>query len=359
MEYMKRAIELAKMGEGKVNPNPLVGAVIVKNGKIIGEGFHRYFGGPHAEIDAINNATESVEGADIYVTLEPCSHYGKTPPCALALVKHKFNSVFIGTKDPNPLVAGKGIKILEDAGIHVFCGICEQECIKLNEVFLKYIETKLPFVVMKTGVTLDGKIATVTGESQWITDEKSREYVHKLRNSLSGIMVGVNTVIADNPKLTSRIEGGRNPIRIITDSTLRTPENSNVLDISTGRCIIAVSEKADSEKCRRFEEKGIEIIKVGKNQVDLKELMKILGNMGIDSILIEGGGELNFSALKEGIVDKVITVIAPKILGGKEAKTSVMGKGIEHISDAVELSDITVKNIFNDTVITGYVKKKQ
>lgn len=358
MDYMKRAIELAKFGEGAVNPNPLVGAVIVKNGKIIGEGYHKYFGGNHAEVEAINNATESVCGADIYVTLEPCSHYGKTPPCALKIVECKFKNVFIGSKDPNPLVSGKGIKIIEDAGINVYTGICEKECNKLNEVFFKYIKTKKPFVVMKTGTTLDGKISTVTGESKWITNEKSREYVQKLRNSLLGIMVGVNTVIKDNPRLTTRIEGGRNPIRIIADSTLRTPENANVLDVSQGRCIIAVSQKADASKCERFKQKGVEIVVAGDEKVDLKKLMKILGGMGIDGILLEGGGELNFSMLKEGLVDKVITIIAPKIFGGKLAKTSVMGEGIENINDAFNLKDITVDNIENDIVITGYVEKR-
>ena len=357
MEYMKRAIELAKLGEGKVNPNPLVGAVIVKNGKIIGEGYHKYFGGNHAEIEAINNATEDVRGADIYVTLEPCAHYGKTPPCAEAIVKMGFKNVYIGSKDPNTLVSGKGIEIIKNAGINVVCGVMEDECTKLNEVFFKYIQEKTPFVVMKFATTLDGKISTVTGQSKWISNDYSREYVHKLRNSLMGIMVGINTVIKDNPSLTARIDDGRNPIRIIVDSKLRIPENSKVLDTSNGRCIIAVSENFDKKKAKELEEKGVEIIVSGKERVNLKKLMIILGSMGIDSILLEGGGELNFSALEEGIVDKVIAFISPKIFGGNTSKTSVGGLGIEDINKSFKLRDLSFSDMKGDIMITGYIEK--
>ena len=362
INYMKKAIDIAKKGAGKVNPNPLVGAIIVKNGKIIGEGYHKYYGGNHAEVEAINNAIESVENADLYVTLEPCSHYGKTPPCVKKIIENKIKRVFIGTKDFNPVVCGNGIKILEQNKIEVFYDICKNECLQLNEIFFKYITTKTPFVLMKTAMTIDGKIATKTGKSKWISNEESRKYVHKLRNDYSAIMVGINTIIADNPKLDSRIENAKNPIKIIIDSNLRIPENSNVLDTSNSRCIIATSESPKNyQKIQYLKNNGVEIIQVGIQRVNLKKLMTILGNMGIDSILLEGGGELNFSALNENIVDKVISFISPKIFGGNTAKTPVMGEGINEVEKAFQLYNTSIDTIYdNDSknfVITGYLKK--
>lgn len=219
-EYMRLAIEIAKKGAGKVNPNPMVGAVIVKDERVIGQGYHKYYGGNHAEVNAFENLSDNPEGATIYVTLEPCSHYGKTPPCVDKIIANKISKVVVGTLDPNPLVEGRGIKALKEAGIEVITGVLEEECKKLNEVFMKYILCKRPFVVLKTAMTLDGKIATESGESKWITSDKSRQEVHKLRNKLSAIMVGVNTVIKDNPELTCRLEGGKNPVRIIVDSKI-------------------------------------------------------------------------------------------------------------------------------------------
>lgn len=358
MDYMKRALYLAQKGRGYTSPNPIVGAVIVKDGKIIGEGWHEKYGGNHAEINAFKNAKENIEGAEMYVTLEPCSHYGKTPPCALAIVEHKIKKVYIGTLDPNPLVAGKGVKILKDAGIEVVVGINEKECKEANEIFFKYITKKEPFVVMKIAMTLDGKIASFTGNSKWITCDESRKYVHKMRSDLSAIMVGINTVITDNPFLTSRLENSRNPIRIIVDSNLRIPENSNVLNINNNdRCIIATTENVENEKKERLKNRGIEIIQISKreNRVDLKLLMKELGKLEIDSILLEGGGTLNFAALNDNIVDKVVAFIAPKIIGGYNSKTPVEGKGFEKMSEAIMLKDIKFKRFNDDIMISGKI----
>lgn len=357
-EYMKLAIELAKKGKGRVNPNPLVGAVIVKDGKIIGKGYHEKCGTNHAEVNAFLSAKESVEGATMYVTLEPCSHYGKTPPCADKIVEKKIAKVVIGMTDPNPLVSGRGIKKLEDAGIEVVTGVLEDECKKVNEVFIKYISKKVPFVVLKTAMSLDGKIATASGESQWITCEESRLKVHELRNELSGIMVGVNTVIKDNPSLTCRIENGRNPRVIVVDSKLRIPIDSNVvINNKNNGLIIATTENCDKDKMLKLEEMGVTIFKIqAKNgRVDLKKLMIELGNIGVDGILLEGGSTLNYSALEEGIVDKVQVYIAPKIIGGEKAKTPVGGIGIEKLKDHFKVKNIQVSKIGQDILIEGYI----
>lgn len=357
-QYMRRAIELAKKGEGYTKPNPLVGAVIVKDNKIIGEGYHQFYGGPHAEINAFRNALEDVKGGKMYVTLEPCSHYGKTPPCALAIVESGIKEVVIGMKDPNPLVAGRGIRILEEAGIKVTCEVLEEEVKELNEIFIKYITTKLPFVIMKTAMTLDGKIAAHTGDSKWITNELSRQYVHKIRNKVSAIMVGIGTVLTDDPMLTTRLEDkeGADPIRVIVDSYGRIPLEAKVLNIdSEAKTIIAVTEKASKEKIKKIESKGAEVLIIPEknNKVDLKHLMKELGERDIDSILLEGGSTLNYSALNEGIVDKVISFVAPKIIGGGKAKTPVGGEGREYMKDAIALENIKVSRFGEDVVIQG------
>ncbi|MDD7795222.1 bifunctional diaminohydroxyphosphoribosylaminopyrimidine deaminase/5-amino-6-(5-phosphoribosylamino)uracil reductase RibD [Clostridium sp. 'White wine YQ'] len=356
--YMRKALELARKGVGKVNPNPLVGAIIVKDNKIIGQGYHEFYGGPHAEVNALSSAVESVEGSTVYVTLEPCHHYGKTPPCVDALIKNKVAKVVIGQKDPNPLVAGKSINKLLEHGIEVEVGILEEECKKLNEVFNKFIVTKKPFVVLKSAISLDGKIATHTGESKWITGEEAREEVQELRNSLSGIMVGVDTVIMDNPLLTCRMANGRNPKRIIVDSRLRIPLDSKVLVVNEdSNCIIATTQKAPKEKVDILRNKGIEVIilpeKDGK--VNLKDLVVELGKKNIDGILLEGGGTLNFSALKEGIVDKVQYYISPKIIGGRDAKTSVEGEGVNKIEECFRLNKVTTRIVGEDILVEGYI----
>jgi len=359
---MRRALELSKKAVGFVNPNPLVGAVIVKNNKIIGEGYHEYFGGPHAEVNAFANASQDVEGATIYVTLEPCSHFGKTPPCADAIVRNKISKVVIGMIDPNPLVAGKGIEILKNNGIEVITGILDMEIKKTNEIFIKYISEKLPFCIMKTAMTLDGKIATAIGESKWISNEKSRVYVHELRQRVSGIMVGIGTVLSDDPELTTRREDklSLNPIRIIIDSKARLPMDAKVLkcDEKT-KTIIVTTEFAKESKLEEIKQKGVEVIVTPSknNRVDLNYLMRELGGKGIDSILIEGGSTLNYSALEEGIVDKVISFISPKIFGGTSGKTPVGGEGIKHVKDAIKLTDTQVTRFDEDIMIEGYIEK--
>ncbi|ABR47235.1 riboflavin biosynthesis protein RibD [Alkaliphilus metalliredigens QYMF] len=361
-QYMRKAIELAKKGTGHTNPNPLVGAVIVKNNKVIGEGYHHYYGGPHAEVDAFNNATEDVKGATMYVTLEPCSHYGKTPPCAKAIVEKGIAQVVIAMRDPNPLVAGNGIGILRESGIEVISEVLESEAKNLNEIFVKYITTEMPFCILKTAMTLDGKIATATGDSKWITNEESRQYVHEIRHQVSSIMVGIGTVLVDDPQLTTRLHNqeGSDPIRVIVDTEAKTPLWAQVLQLSSKvRTIIATTEKADPNKIKALEEKGAEviIIPLKNNQVDLKCLIQQLGAKGIDSVLIEGGATLNDSALQEGIVDKVVSFIAPKIVGGAKAKTPVGGDGIKYMKDAIQLTDIQVRKFGQDIMIEGYLGK--
>ncbi|SKA78437.1 diaminohydroxyphosphoribosylaminopyrimidine deaminase [Caloramator quimbayensis] len=359
--YMKRALELAKLGEGYTNPNPLVGAVIVKDGKIIGEGYHERYGGPHAEINAFKNAKDDVKGSTLYVTLEPCSHYGKTPPCADAIIEKKIKRVVAAMKDPNPLVAGKGLEKLIKSGIEVRLGVLEDEAKKLNEIFIKYITTKTPFVILKSAMTLDGKIASFSGDSKWITNEKSRDYVHSVRQRVSAIMAGIGTVINDNPHLTARKEGNviKDLTRIIVDTNLKIPLNSNVLDTKVSKTIIACSEYADNNKIEKLKNLGVYIIKtpLKDNRVDIKYLIKSLGELNIDSVLLEGGGILNFSALKEGIVDKVMIFIAPKIIGGESSKTPVEGEGFEFIKDAVKIEDISIKSFDEDILYEGYIKR--
>lgn len=365
-KYMKRAIELSKLGIGYTYPNPLVGAVIIKNGKIIGEGYHAFYGGPHAEINAFKNAIEDVKGATMYVTLEPCSHYGKTPPCAEAIVRNGIKEVVIGMKDPNELVSGRGIEILKQNGIKVTLGVCEEEIRNLNEIFIKYITSKLPFCILKTAMTLDGKISTVTGDSQWISNEISRQYVHEIRHRVAGIMVGIGTVIQDDPSLTTRLKDkkggkGRDSSRIIVDTRARIPLEAKVLNLdSDAKTIIATTELASKSKIQALKEKGAEIIMTPiKNRgVDLSYLMKELGKMNIDSVLLEGGSTLNYSALEEGIVDKVISFISPKIIGGTDAKTPVGGEGKHSIKNAIMLENIKVSSFEEDIVIEGYIKGK-
>ncbi|MGL4773257.1 MAG: bifunctional diaminohydroxyphosphoribosylaminopyrimidine deaminase/5-amino-6-(5-phosphoribosylamino)uracil reductase RibD [Clostridium sp.] len=358
--YMNIALDLAKMGRGKVNPNPLVGAIIVKDGKIIGRGFHEKYGEAHAEVNALKNAKEDVEGATMYVTLEPCSHYGKTPPCADRIIESKLSRVVIGMVDVNPLVSGNGVRKLQSAGISVTIGVLKDECKKLNEVFIKYITMKEPFVVLKSGMSLDGKISTYSGESKWITGEEARRDVHNLRSDLTAIMVGINTVIMDNPQLTCRVQGGRNPIRIIVDSTLRIPRECEILkNASEIKTIIAITENANQDKVNYLEELGVAVIRTKSinRKVNLKELMGKLASKNIDSILLEGGATLNYSALESGIVDKVIMYISPKIIGGEKSKTPVGGRGIEVLKDAFNIQALTTSIIGDDILLQGYIER--
>lgn len=356
---MERALELAKKGSGKVNPNPLVGAVIVKDNEIIGEGYHECYGEAHAERNAVKNAIKPVEGSTIYVTLEPCAHYGKTPPCVDLIIEKNFKKVVIGMLDPNELVAGKSIEKLKKHGIEVIVGIKEEECKRMNEIFIKYITSKTPFIVLKSGMSLDGKIATYSGESKWITSKESREDSQNLRNRLHSIMVGVNTVIEDDPELTCRINTEKKLTRIIVDSNLRIPLDSKVVKNQDKLTVIATTLSADENKKQALRDLGLKVIEVPEKngRVDLKEFVKKLGKEGIDSILIEGGGTLNFSALEENIVDKVIFYIAPKILGGEHSKNSISGRGFSRLDDAVKLKDINYRTIGEDLVVEGYIYK--
>ncbi len=353
------AIDLSKKGYGTVNPNPLVGAVIVKNGEIIGEGYHEYYGGHHAEINAINNAKESVKGATMYVTLEPCNHYGKTPPCTNRIIKEQFSRVVIGILDPNTIVNGKGIEKLRQAGIVVETGIMKDEINIVNEVFIKYITTKQPFCAMKTAMSLDGKISTYTGNSKWISNEKSRKWVHELRHRYSGIMVGVNTIIKDDPDLTDRsdYEIKKHPVRIVLDSNGRTPLNSKILNTSYAKTIIAVTENANSKFIKSVNKNGAKVIICPKkdNRVNLSYLMNELGKQSIDSILLEGGSTLNFSALKEGVVDKVFSFIAPKLIGGDTSKMPVGGLGFDSLEKAISLNIKNIKRFDQDILVEAYI----
>lgn len=361
--YMKQAVELAGRGMGFVNPNPLVGAVIVKDDQIIGRGWHEYFGGPHAEVNAIKDANGNTENATIYVTLEPCSNYGKTPPCSREIIRNKFSRVVAGCMDPNPLVAGRGIEMIRNAGIEVQSGILEKEVKELNEVFFKFISTQIPFVVMKTAMSLDGKITTKTGDSKWISGEESRKRVHELRNQYSGIMVGINTVIEDDPLLNVRDINGntKNPIRIVVDSKARTPLEAKIINSpEIAPTIIAVTDQAPNEKLNLLKEKEVQVIvcSAQNNRVDLRFLMQELAKQNIDSILLEGGGTLNFEAIQQGIVDKVIVFIAPKIIGGAETITPVEGRDISRLANTVELENLKTIQSGQDIMIEGYLKRK-
>ena len=360
-EYMLRAIQLAKKGEGWTNPNPMVGAVIVKDGRIIGEGYHKKCGELHAERNAIASLTESAEGATIYVTLEPCCHYGKTPPCTEAIIEQKIKKVVIGSRDPNPKVAGKGAQILRESGITVVQDFMREECDRLNPVFFHYITTKTPYVVMKYAMTLDGKIATKTGASKWITGEAARAEVQHMRHRYMGIMAGIGTVLADDPMLNVRIPGLKSPVRIICDSGLRIPMDSQIVKTAKEyRTIVAYAGEHSGEGCKEAEEKeeqlhtaGVETVSVpdADGRVDLGKLMEYLGKQGIDSVLLEGGGTLNDAALSAGIVNEICAFIAPKIFGGAGAKTPVSGIGVAHPAEAVMLTLRQVETIGDDLML--------
>ena len=362
-EYMLRAIELAKRGIGAVNPNPLVGAVIVRDNTILAEGWHEQYGGLHAERNAIKQFYEkktdgTLQGAILYVTLEPCCHYGKTPPCTEAIIENGFQKVVIGSDDPNPLVAGKGIQMLRNAGIEVVTQMMQAECNKLNDVFFHYIQSKTPYVVMKYAMTMDGKIATHTGKSKWITGEKARQNVHKDRNCFMAIMTGVGTVIADDPMLNCRLpEGGRNPIRIICDTNLRTPIESQIVLTAKEIPTIIATACTDYEKQKQYLDRNCEIIELPillpEKTIDLKALMIALGERKIDSVFLEGGSSLNFSALKSGIVNKVQAYIAPKMFGGAEAKTPIGGIGFGEVEEGIKLKNIQISLFDNDILVEG------
>ncbi len=364
-KYMRLALRLAIKAKGRTSPNPLVGAVIVKDNRIIGRGCHRRAGEPHAEINALNMAGERARGATLYLNLEPCAHFGRTPPCTKRIISSRIKEVVIAMIDPNPLNCGRGVKKLRKAGIEVKVGVLEEEAKKINEAYTKYITTKKPFVILKTAMSLDGKIATKTGDSKWITNEKSRKYVHKLRREVDAILVGIETVLKDNPRLTSRIQDPgsripvRNPIRIVVDSKARIPLRARVLN-KKAPTIIATTKFALKRKIEALRKKGVKvlIIKDRDKKVNLKKLLKKLGELEVTSLLVEGGGKINASFLENSLVDKVLFFIASKIIGGEEALTPVEGGGIERIKDAIKLKDISVKRFEEDVLIEGYVANR-
>ena len=360
-KYMARALQLALRGAGHTRPNPMVGAVLVKDGRIIGEGWHKQYGGPHAEVNAFASATEDPEGATLYVSLEPCSQYGKTPPCADLIIRKKVARVVAALEDPNPLVSGRGFRKLRANGIRVTVGVLAEEARHINDVFLTYVTRKRPFVLYKAAMSLDGKIACHTGESQWISSEKSREEVQRLRGILSGIMVGAGTVIADDPRLTCRMEEYENPARIIVDGKLRVPVESRIFH-EPGRNIILTTSEAYPEKKKALENLGVEMIEADSEEpgkVDLKSAMLALGIKGIDGILLEGGPTLAASALEAGIIDAVRFYIAQKIIGGREAPSPFAGTGAAHMNEVVPLTDAVYGTSGDDLWIQAYIQREK
>lgn len=352
-KYMRQAIALALKGTGRVNPNPLVGAVVVKDGRVIGEGYHQQYGCPHAERNALAACTESPAGATIYVTLEPCCHHGKNPPCTEALIQAGISRVVVGSADPNPLVAGKGIAQLKAAGIQVEEGFLQAECDAINFIFFHYITTNKPYLALKYAMTADGKIACHTGASRWITGEVARHHVHQLRNKYAAIMVGTGTVLADDPELTCRIENGNNPVRIVCDTQLRTPLSSKL--VTTAKEVPTIIATCCQEESRHkpYQEAGCQVLVVpAKNGgVDLQALVHRLGQEKIDSVLVEGGGQLNWSLLQAGLVQRVYTYIAPKIFGGAAAKSPVGGIGVDNPQQAFQMRVVATQQLGEDFLL--------
>ncbi|PKM88904.1 MAG: riboflavin biosynthesis protein RibD [Firmicutes bacterium HGW-Firmicutes-12] len=360
--FMRLALELAGKARGRTSPNPLVGAVVVKDGRIIGRGYHKKAGTDHAEVHALLEAGDKAEGADLYVTLEPCNHYGRTPPCTESIIRAGIKRVFIALQDPNPLVSGQGIQKLRSCGIEVYERIMEEEAKLQNEVFLKYISTKLPFVALKTAISLDGKIATETGDSKWITGEEARFHGHMLRNTYDAIMVGIGTVVADNPSLTCRLPNGdgRDPVRIIVDSKLSISLEAQVLHHnSSAPTLVATTAQASKDRIKAVEKWARVLIVNDGPLVSLQDLLRNLGEQEISSVLVEGGGHLNGSFLREQLVDKFYFYVAPKLIGGARAPGPFQGNGILELENAVEISKLSLKPLGNDILFTGYPRTKE
>ena len=351
--YMQRALKLARRGEGMVSPNPLVGAVIVKGDRIIGEGYHRRFGGPHAEIEALRHATGNVKGATLYVTLEPCCHHGKTPPCTESIIAAGIDRVVAGTADPNPLVAKKGIARLRRHGIETTVGVLTKECARLNERFFAFMRTGVPFLTLKFAQTLDGRIACANGHSRWISSAPSLKFAHRLRAVHDAVLVGVGTVIGDDPLLTVRLARGRNPLRIVVDSSLRIPPDAGILkNQDATKTIIAATGKAGAAKRARLEKMGIEILSINadhEGRVHLKKLLAQLGERGISSVLVEGGATLITSVLRQKLADRLVAIIAPKIVGA--GINAVGDLEIEKMDDAIMLTDREIYRRGDDLVV--------
>lgn len=355
-KYMKECLELARLGEGYVSPNPLVGSIVLdKDGNVVGRGYHEKYGEAHAEINALNQAGIKAEGGTIYVSLEPCFHHGKTPPCIDRIIKEKLKTLVVGMTDPNPLVSGKSIQKAKNAGTEVIEGVLTKECEKINEIFIKNITQNKPFIALKTASTIDGKIATSTGNSKWITSEAAREEVQRLRNKYDVIVTGSETVIVDDPSLTCRQKGGRNPVRVIIDSTLKAPPTSKVYNDDGTKVIIATSENIDKNKLKIYPE-HIEILRCPLNKDNKIDLEYLVQKLKVSSILVESGGNLNGAFLKYNLIDKIYFFIAPKITGDNSSKSSFEGIEIKNISESKEFVFGEIKNFSPDIMIEGYLK---
>lgn len=361
-KYMRMALELAARGAGYVSPNPMVGAVVVKDGQVVGQGYHKVVGGPHAEVNAIDDAGENARGATIYVTLEPCNHHGRTPPCTRKILDAGIGQVVVAMADPNPHVAGGGNDFLISRGLDVTCGVCEAEAVELNEVFIKFTKTRQPYVVLKMAATLDGRIATRTGDARWVTGPKARAFVHRLRHQVDAIMVGVGTVMADNPELTTRFDSGEgvDPVRVILDTHLGTSPEARLLNqSSSAETIIVCGPDAPDENKKRLKDKGASILDLPleDQRIDLAALMVQLGARDITSVLVEGGAQVAGAILKAGMVDKVHFFYAPKILGGGDGVSMLAGQGPEMMGECLPLNGVDVSRVGDDILVSGYLDR--
>ncbi|WP_332697396.1 bifunctional diaminohydroxyphosphoribosylaminopyrimidine deaminase/5-amino-6-(5-phosphoribosylamino)uracil reductase RibD [Halalkalibacter lacteus] len=358
IDYMKLALELAKSTQGQTSPNPMVGSVVVKDGAIVGVGAHLKAGEGHAEVQALKMAGEKAKDGTIYVTLEPCSHYGKTPPCADLIIEKGLKRVVVATGDSNPAVAGRGLTRIKEAGLEVKFGVCQQEANELNEIFFHFMKYQKPYVTLKSATTLDGKTATVTGKSKWITGEEAREDVHRYRHTHDAILVGIGTVLADNPSLTTRLpNGGKNPIRVVLDRSLRIPVEAKLVQDQEAPTWILTTEEASMDKQKELEKYGIDVLRTPDGSIE--KVLPLLGTKGITSLFVEGGAEVNGSFLRARAVDQVITYMAPKLFGGQMAPTAIGGKGIEEVENALELEIKEVTTIGKDIKIVSRVRRSE
>jgi diaminohydroxyphosphoribosylaminopyrimidine deaminase/5-amino-6-(5-phosphoribosylamino)uracil reductase len=357
-KWMKRALRLAEAGRGRTSPNPVVGAVLVKSGKVVGEGYHSKIGEAHAEMIAVRQAGEKARGAVLYINLEPCTHYGRTPPCVPQVIKAGVKRVVIGMEDPNPVVNGKGIEALRRSGLDVKVGVLARECQRLNEAFCKYILKKVPFVVLKVAATLDGKIATRTGDSKWISGEASRRFVHKLRDEVDGVLVGVGTVLRDDPLLTARMKEGGEPYRIVLDSRLKIPEEAKIFEYFPSKVILATTGFAPQDKIERLEKRGVRVLIIDSKEgrVDLRSCLRKLGEIGIMNLLVEGGSQVNGSFLDEALIDKFVLFLSPRLIGDPQALGIFGGRGVSNLKEAIGLKEIKTKRIGEDIFIEGYLE---
>jgi diaminohydroxyphosphoribosylaminopyrimidine deaminase / 5-amino-6-(5-phosphoribosylamino)uracil reductase len=361
---MWMALDLARQGRGRTSPNPMVGAVVVRNGEVVGAGYHQFAGGDHAEVAALRKAGEKARGAVLYVNLEPCAHHGRTPPCAVAIAKAGIKRVVAAMEDPNPLVVGKGFQTLEAAGVKVKKGVLEEKARRLNEVFIKYITTGLPFVAVKAAMSLDGKIAAASGQSRWITGEKARQFFHRLRSQSDAVLTGIGTVLADNPLLTARLESGegKDPVRVVADSRARLPLDARVINPgSKARTILAATAQAPPDKCQALRQRGVEVLLLPERlgHVDPEPLLRGLAERELAAVLVEGGGELNYSLLEAGLVDKIYLFIAPLLFGGRDSRTAFAGRGIAAPDEAWRVDLVELKQFDGDLLLIGYPQKRR